>query len=67
MEEQQCCEWKPIQTQIFQSDVDNRSSNFEYVFTLNGGAISWKSKKQDVIVDSMTEAEYVAATEAGDI
>ncbi|KAM0990677.1 hypothetical protein ACFX2C_009160 [Malus domestica] len=48
----------------FQSDVDDRSSNSGYVFTLNGGAVSWKSKKQDVIVDSTTEVEYVAA--AGD-
>ncbi|KAM1677683.1 hypothetical protein ACFXTN_034478 [Malus domestica] len=39
----------------FQSDVDDRSSNSGYVFTLNGGAVSWKSKKQDVIVDSTTE------------
>ena len=49
----------------FQSDVDDRSSNSKYVFTLHGGAISWKRKKQDVIIDSTTEAEYVAATEAG--
>ncbi|KAM2061615.1 hypothetical protein ACFX1T_046653 [Malus domestica] len=48
----------------FQSDVDDRSSNSGYVFTLNGGAVSWKSKKQDVIADSTTEAEYVAAAEA---
>ncbi|KAM2954086.1 hypothetical protein FF1_032410 [Malus domestica] len=49
----------------FQSDVDDRSSNSRYVFTLNGGAVSWKSKKQDVIADSTTEAEYVAGAEAG--
>ncbi|KAM1208794.1 hypothetical protein ACFX2J_014409 [Malus domestica] len=48
----------------FQSDVDDRSSNSGYVFTLNGRAVSWKSKKQDVIADSTTEAEYVAAAEA---
>ncbi|KAM1420933.1 hypothetical protein ACFX2I_003246 [Malus domestica] len=42
-----------------------KSSNSGYVFTLNGGAVSWKSKKQDVIVDSTTEAEYVTAVEAG--
>ncbi|KAM1980695.1 hypothetical protein ACFX15_037288 [Malus domestica] len=49
----------------FQSDVDDRCSNSGYVFTLNGGAISWKSKKQDVIADSTMEAEYVVAAEAG--
>ncbi|KAM1726180.1 hypothetical protein ACFX12_016980 [Malus domestica] len=49
----------------FQSDVDDRSSNSGYVFTLNGGAVSWKSKKQSVTADSTTEAEYVAAAEAG--
>ncbi|KAM1751128.1 hypothetical protein ACFX11_009287 [Malus domestica] len=40
----------------FQSDVDDKSSNSGYVFTLNGGAVRWTSKKQDVIADSMTEA-----------
>ncbi|KAM1185452.1 hypothetical protein ACFX2G_015060 [Malus domestica] len=49
----------------FQSDVDDRSSNSGYVLTLNGGAVSWKSKKQDVIANSTMEAEYVATAEAG--
>ncbi|KAM1784757.1 hypothetical protein ACFX12_037744 [Malus domestica] len=36
------------------------------MFLVYIGAIEfWKSKKQDVIVDSTTEAEYVAAAEAG--
>ncbi|KAJ9542828.1 LOW QUALITY PROTEIN: hypothetical protein OSB04_029334 [Centaurea solstitialis] len=35
-----------------------------YVFTLNGGAISWKSSKHDIIADSTTEAEYIAASDA---
>jgi hypothetical protein len=33
------------------------------VFYLNGGAVSWKSSKQDTVVDSMIEAEYIAASE----
>ncbi|KAJ9544714.1 hypothetical protein OSB04_024421 [Centaurea solstitialis] len=34
------------------------------VFTLNGGAILWKSSNQDTIADSTTEAEYIAASDA---
>ena len=34
------------------------------MFTLGGGAISWRSVKQSSIVDSIMEAEYIAASEA---
>ncbi|KAJ9561556.1 hypothetical protein OSB04_006716 [Centaurea solstitialis] len=43
---------------------DDFKSQSGYVFTLNGGAISWKSSKQDTIADSTIEAEYIAASDA---
>ncbi|KAI5435756.1 hypothetical protein KIW84_022256 [Lathyrus oleraceus] len=48
----------------FQTDKDDFRSQFGYVFCLNGGAMRWKSSKQDTIVDSTTEAEYIAASSA---
>ena len=39
-------------------------STSKYVFTLGGGAISWRSVKQSSIADSTMEAEYIAASEA---
>ena len=48
----------------FQSDVDDSKSVSGYVFIINGGAVSWKSSKQSTTADSVTEAEYIAASEA---
>ncbi|KAK8540338.1 hypothetical protein V6N12_046625 [Hibiscus sabdariffa] len=48
----------------FQTDKDDSRSQSGFVFCLNGGAISWKSSKQDTVADSTTEAEYIAASEA---
>ena len=46
-------------------DLDNRKSTSGYVFTFSGGAISWQSKLQKCVALSTTEAEYIAAVEAG--
>ncbi|XP_070018155.1 secreted RxLR effector protein 161-like [Nicotiana sylvestris] len=48
----------------FSSDRDDSQSISGYVFTLHGGALSWKSSKQVTVADSVTEAEYIAASEA---
>ena len=50
----------------FQSDLDFRKSTSGCVFTLGGGAISWRSAKQSCIVDSTMDAEYVAVCEAAE-
>ena len=47
-----------------QGDIDSSKSTSGYVFTLNGGAICWRSVKHTCVSDSTTEAEYVAASEA---
>ena len=49
---------------IFQSDKDDCKSQSGYIFTLNAGAVSWKSSKQVTTADSTTEAKYIAASEA---
>ncbi|XP_065631171.1 secreted RxLR effector protein 161-like, partial [Quercus suber] len=48
----------------FQSDLDFKKSTSGYVFTLRGGAISWRSVKQYFIADSTMKTKYVAACEA---
>ncbi|WJX29428.1 hypothetical protein P8452_18069 [Trifolium repens] len=48
----------------FQTDKDDFRSQSGYVFCLNGGAVSWKSSKQETVADSTTEAEYIAASNA---
>ena len=42
------------------TDSDETSSTSGYVFTLSGGAVSWKSGKQTCIARSTMEAEFVA-------
>ena len=48
----------------FAADQTERKSTSAYVFTLAGGAISWKSKKQSSTATSTCEAEYIACCSA---
>ncbi|KAD2804168.1 hypothetical protein E3N88_37545 [Mikania micrantha] len=48
----------------FQTDRDDSRSQTGFVFTLKGGAITWKSSKQTVVAQSTTESEYIAASDA---
>ena len=48
----------------FKYDPNDSKSISGYVFTLYGGAVSWKNFKQQTIAGSITEAEYIAASEA---
>ena len=49
----------------FAADPDTRKSMTGYVFSLNGGAISWRSSRQGGVTLSSAEAEFVAASQAG--
>src|SRR4051812_34186652 len=39
----------------FMTDPNDFKSQSGYLFTLNGGAVSWKSSKQNTVADSTTE------------
>jgi len=43
---------------------EHRRAILGYVFMIDGGAVSWSLKKQELVMLSTTEAEYVAATHA---
>jgi len=58
---------KPLQGYVdadWAGDIDARRSTTGDVFTLNGGPISWTSKRQSTVATSTAEAEYVAAAMA---
>jgi len=43
---------------------EDRHAISGYAFMIGGGAVSWSSKRQDIISLSTTESEYVAAAHA---
>jgi len=45
-------------------DLDGRRSTTGFVFTLNGGHISWASNRQSTVATSTADAEYVVAAMA---
>ena len=49
----------------YASDPDTRRSVSGYVLSLNGGPVSWKSKRQSCVTLSSAEAEFVAASYCG--
>lgn len=44
--------------------MEDRKSTTGFVFKLGTGAVSWMSKKQDIVALSTTEAEYIALCSA---
>ena len=48
----------------FETDPDDSKSQTGYVFTLNGGAVSWCSSKKSIVAGSTCEVDYIAASEA---
>lgn len=44
--------------------AEDRHATSGFAFIINGGAISWSAKRQEIVTLSTTESEYVAATHA---
>ena len=44
--------------------VEDHRAISGYAFLIDGGAMSWSSKKQEIVSLSTTESDYVAATHA---
>jgi len=47
------------------SMAEDRHTISGYAFLIDGGAVSWSSKRQEIVSLSTTESEYVAATHGG--
>ncbi|KAJ8457275.1 hypothetical protein ONZ51_g11632 [Trametes cubensis] len=60
----QCNGLKGFSDADWGSSTEHRHLISRYIFTLDGGAISWSAKKQNVVALSSTEAEYIALTHA---
>jgi hypothetical protein len=48
----------------FQTNPDELKSQSGFLFTINGGAVSWKSSKQEIVANSTIEAKYIATSES---
>jgi hypothetical protein len=47
----------------YAGDPDSRRSTSGFVFTLNGGAVTWASRRQPIVALSTMESEYIAASD----
>ncbi|KAK8557125.1 hypothetical protein V6N13_035229 [Hibiscus sabdariffa] len=48
------------------SDIQDTKGTSGYVFTLGGGAVSWKSSRQTIITRSTMESDFVALDKIGE-
>jgi hypothetical protein len=49
----------------WEADINSRRSYTGYLIMFNGVAVSWKSRRQDCVSLSTSEAKYVAASQCG--
>jgi hypothetical protein len=48
----------------YAGDPDTRRSTSGYVYILNGGAVTWSSRRQPIVALSTMESEYIAASDS---